>query len=1096
MVMSRVKALLARLAAWSPSSRARWLALLLGSAALIAMTEVDRLIARSTASGAEVTVAGLCGPGAFGRTDEWTAWAGAQQGDREAAARLIRMYVVADLAFVACYFVALVWLAWLAGSGLRGLVRVLIGILVSAETVEAVALLVAARRVWDGSDVDVTATWIAGAATAKWLAVLAVLVTLGWALCRRRTRNATGRFVKDYAEGVWAQRLSVLVVVILAIAAVVPVSGALDQIPDAQRRWLDDAPTHLWSVALGFAAAAFITGIVYFTSRSRSELGAWYALRPSAMGAEMKPALLWPWWVLAALWLGAALIWASVTAGDRVTTTTAGTGAAVLATVAIASAVTRMAGTSATEADDGAADVGLALISGWVIIGVAVATEMVSVGWTIVGVAVSAVAVGLDHWRRVSFDGTVTPVRDPDSRPTVFCAEQRAWRIQAVGQASVVLVVAVFSLGAVRAFSGPTAAGIAHGDGGSLRSWSVLMFTLGLLILWILGWRGARWIARTAVPLPRGEFPKVSRRAQILGRVVVIGALIAAVAFIVGPMWTSSRFGVVGTITVTIGAIVALLAAAILALQYRRPPEVFSVTGMQAVPVLTLVLILAVIPTLDGGDRKLHRIRYDGYEASVKRPDLAAAFKKWVEAPSGCLMIPRAVSAEEPGALPGGVRVRPMLIVAASGGGIRAAVWTTNSLASVAENTQCGSDVVFASSGVSGGAVGLAMTRALDNSGVGAPADWRAAAAKLTSPDALAAGLGGTVLTDTFASITGLRFSDGADGRWRDRAALIEETWESEVPALADAFDWSARGRPTGALLLNSATENRKCRVVVSQVELPAGSTMNVAGSNANGCLTADGRPASTIDFASFFAGCVPKMNWSTAAMLAARFPFVTPSGRVFAVPGVPWRNPHCRESLQLVDGGYVEGEGLSLISELAPDLAQLIDNHNRESSDVFVVPMVLYLNDEPKPTPAKKATGGTPETLIPFGFLGGSTSLTDAEAWMQRITAAFDDVCGGKPQCVDARQDLMGRITTPGRSDMQAPVNGSIITMAPPILGTMEVPLGWTLSTRSRESLERASGSDSNPLGCDAPHGDDLPPDQSAGLLPLRRLLCPAPVR
>jgi hypothetical protein len=56
------------------------------------------------------------------------------------------------------------------------------------------------------------------------------------------------------------------------------------------------------------------------------------------------------------------------------------------------------------------------------------------------------------------------------------------------------------------------------------------------------------------------------------------------------------------------------------------------------------------------------------------------------------------------------IRVRPMLLVAAEGGGIRAAYWTVRGLEAMGEKTCAGRSVLF-SAGASGGSVGLTVAR-------------------------------------------------------------------------------------------------------------------------------------------------------------------------------------------------------------------------------------------------------------------------------------------------------------------------------------------------------------------------------------------------
>ena len=95
------------------------------------------------------------------------------------------------------------------------------------------------------------------------------------------------------------------------------------------------------------------------------------------------------------------------------------------------------------------------------------------------------------------------------------------------------------------------------------------------------------------------------------------------------------------------------------------------------------------------------------------------------------------------------VRVEPLILVAAAGGGIRAAWWAEHALADLAA-MRCGPHDVFAVSSVSGGSLGMAV---LDSAPAGqAEADI----ARIAGPDALAAGIDGLLLHDLIAGFTGL----------------------------------------------------------------------------------------------------------------------------------------------------------------------------------------------------------------------------------------------------------------------------------------------------------------------------------------------------
>src|SRR5207247_10890587 len=112
---------------------------------------------------------------------------------------------------------------------------------------------------------------------------------------------------------------------------------------------------------------------------------------------------------------------------------------------------------------------------------------------------------------------------------------------------------------------------------------------------------------------------------------------------------------------------------------------------------------------------------------------VGSGLRQWLAEPeTRSCAIPAAGSA-------GTVRVEPLVLVAAAGGGIRAAWWTVQALDKLAA-TACRQHAVFAASGVSGGSLGLAIMAATAERGM--------ALTRIAGPDALAAAIDGVLLRD------------------------------------------------------------------------------------------------------------------------------------------------------------------------------------------------------------------------------------------------------------------------------------------------------------------------------------------------------------
>ena len=326
------------------------------------------------------------------------------------------------------------------------------------------------------------------------------------------------------------------------------------------------------------------------------------------------------------------------------------------------------------------------------------------------------------------------------------------------------------------------------------------------LVLYISTERGKQWWRERRETHTRVEAQK--RRRFEWTDLLLPGISAGVIAlFALLPLAISGFIGVVATAVAALGAWAILLGGSIVALQRCRPPEIFGLFRMKATPVLSLTAVVLLSAALVN-DVDMHQVRTlsDG-QRDLTRASLASAFDDWLGTASDC---------DRPTA-DRTYTVRPMLVVAASGGGIRAAVWTGNSMTQIARMGACGSDVVSASSGVSGGSVGLAVARQLRDASQ--PDSVRDALRHLAEPQALSVGIEGTVVGERVPSATGIRAQLNPAEEWHDRAGLMEMSWERDVSELGEAFDSEVVG-PTGALIFNSTAAPVKCRVLISQINL------------------------------------------------------------------------------------------------------------------------------------------------------------------------------------------------------------------------------------------------------------------------------------
>jgi hypothetical protein len=459
------------------------------------------------------------------------------------------------------------------------------------------------------------------------------------------------------------------------------------------------------------------------------------------------------------------------------------------------------------------------------------------------------------------------------------------------------------------------------------------------------------------------------------------------------------------------------------------------------------VLVIPVVVAQLSGSVGLHGVERLAPDARVDRPDLAEAFDAWLERSEGC-------EAEVDGRA-----VRPLVLVAAEGGGIRAATWTVATLAEFAADGRCAAEAVFLSSGVSGGSIGLAVASTLDrDDDGGAPdglaADYpdrvRDAVQELGRSAALPAGVVGLLASDPLASTTGLRSPTIEDPtRWRDRAALFEDGWRAADDRLA--LPWGAEpAAPTGLVVANSADILSGCRVVASQVELGIGrsgsTTEQAPPGDVEGnaqrprCDQGSAEPPLTLDLVDFFGDCGLGTDWATAAMLSARFPVVTPGGVVDRSALCTGEQGDDRDRLHLVDGGYAENSGLGLVADIAPALARLVEAHNTASDGPDVLPYVVYIQNSPGAYLAPRAQESVPELAVPAaGFATRATQVTP-NSWIQRTMASL------------------------GMSSDQ------VVIAAAGTSPSVTVPLGWGLSEATVDQLRAAAREQASSATCTVP--------------------------
>lgn len=374
---------------------------------------------------------------------------------------------------------------------------------------------------------------------------------------------------------------------------------------------------------------------------------------------------------------------------------------------------------------------------------------------------------------------------------------------------------------------------------------------------------------------------------------------------------------------------------------------------------LTLVALLGLGALSHVADRfhDVRTFRSTAWHAAHATPptspprqmSIDTAVDRWMAA-NGCAMTP--------------VDCPPIVLVAAEGGGSRAAFYTATIIGALLDATRANPDryrdfarSVFAMSGVSGGALGITLARTAlldagrsqappcrhsdpawfgyDTEGKDPTSSWRSCLQLLASGDYLSPTIIGATLRDSLAVL----FSALTGTNVEDRAALLEQSMEahySTVVAGGDAAcsgdDDDARGlcRPFGylpplkdgvwlpLLFLNATSVDSGRQIIATDLDIGAES------GNHERCddlypfsysvfevLASGGPPAYERPTGCIYPGLddAPDVRLSTAVVMSARFPLVSPKGNLRNRAGVTIE--------RVIDGAFFDNTGLESLTPL-----------------------------------------------------------------------------------------------------------------------------------------------------------------------------------
>ncbi len=565
-----------------------------------------------------------------------------------------------------------------------------------------------------------------------------------------------------------------------------------------------------------------------------------------------------------------------------------------------------------------------------------------------------------------------------------------------------------------------------------------------------------------------------------LGTVTLLVAVTALLTLwaVLKPLAAGHALGALAYVGVLVLLITIGLTTAVVLLDHRPPRGAFAALRLRHFPVLTVTLLLLVLAATVNTVPSFHRARLLDEDTATRSgvpriPErLDAAFRNWL--------------AESEGDSAG---YEPLFIVAASGGASRSAYWTMISLECLfggeVEQPNAGGEgdvllpacsgpatggfsQVMLASGISGGSVGLTMfaTDRWDRGDpvAGEPDFDEEAPFRGPSLAPAAAGLATTDLLNSFTQVTevDLPFTDLL--HLDDRAAVLEQEWQDHLPEMEDGFFATQLDGEHGhfpRLMLNSASVEDGCIFNTSVLDLSAGDVVDPdeqAGflaqcrslarfEQATRELEVDDRRMAPLPGARDLADYLCQeedLRLSTAALLSARFPYVSPTGALQRCGGA--EDP---PFTFLVDGGYVDSSAASQTAAVLDELVDLVQAENlrrRDSGDPCIQPVVLQLDNGYEDEAGDAGSGRPMETLAPPS--GRATVNSGrAQAGRQMLAEHATTLLRGETiNCEAAEPDLPRYIRVYPRSHPG-----------------LQAPMGWQLSEEARADMRAQLGGSGN---------------------------------
>jgi hypothetical protein len=455
----------------------------------------------------------------------------------------------------------------------------------------------------------------------------------------------------------------------------------------------------------------------------------------------------------------------------------------------------------------------------------------------------------------------------------------------------------------------------------------------------------------------------------------------------------------------------------------------------------------------------------------------------------------------------------PVFLIATEGGGIRAAYFTASVLAALQERCPALAQHTLAISGVSGGSVGAAVFAGLtgdyasnvpdpgcnlDGLKKSGPIVTRARA--VLGTDLLSPLLGAMLFPDAFQRIVPVPIPQADRSRAIEFA--LQNSWTEATTGDCGRCDAQRMAERAIDLYGKPAPENAVPNLFLNTTEADTGRTIPYTTMRVQGLATPF-RDQAEIDDGSFdtvepSARAIESLSLqdrmtddrvplSTAAIVSARFPYLTPAGRVGYSGG------------DYVDGGYFENSGTYLLSGVVQYLIGQQKSYPAGKSPQLdaarnAVFIVIVIESEPctRDSPlagcdedATTQTGSWNEALSPLRALLSTRDMR-AEYSLDGLNAVS--------ALIEQFSANAGAATNDGGTSCDYPI--CAVTLRFRNRTHTDIPLSWVLSSEGRKSMDNAvDGMEAADVRLTAPPEStdslDDPRDIDRVLGSYRRILC-----